>query len=486
MRREEFINELRIFAKSLEYKFHSNKESITLCFNGYTGMNLSISIGKNEKPQFSLWFKTNSSYYIDERTDIHDTISIAYAIVLRGLGICSSLLFDICHPVLPELYRTEIYARYLVPTQLGQEYFKIEHDSLTAFKILIAQLYIFEEKVWNIFGCPCEQCQQLTKSSDTNKVWIDNNFEDKVRNALGPTKFYNSKARKLQGWKYYRDFKRKISIVESNPLVSFLKIVIRGIDKQDLEGINCQLYFTDRIRNSISLSHINRAKSLLNKLEGKANRKENFEYLPLENKLVFLGKSHLLTLDVLGGLEQFKRNRDKLKERHDNEFKSLFAPIEIKWNEISNGFSFENLIKDLLEREPKVSWVRKFANTNEPDGGRDLIANWMFPKNSSDKLNEKSKPYKEINVIIQCKASNKGIGKSKVRDIRDTIELNNYQGYFLAVSSYVTKSLTEHLDKLRTQTNYWVDWWTREEIDERVKCNPDLHCKYSDLFVVSE
>ena len=201
-----------------------------------------------------------------------------------------------------------------------------------------------------------------------------------------------------------------------------------------------------------------------------------------KSKIIIIGKKFIVTFDDLRGLFEFKSDRDKLRERHNKEFKFLFAPSKIRWKNKINGESFENLIYDLLERETNVLWVRKVAHTNESDGGRDLIVKWRINRNTAEELSEKSRPYIEKEVIVQCKAYNKGVGKSDVIDIRDTIEFNNYAGYFLAVSSYTKRSLTDHLDNMRIKGKYWIDWWTRQEIDERLKSNPDLISKYPEIF----
>ena len=43
------------------------------------------------------------------------------------------------------------------------------------------------------------------------------------------------------------------------------------------------------------------------------------------------------------------------------------------------------------------------------------------------------------------------------RTPRATIEYRNYDGYFLVVSSYLTKSLSDYLDKLRTENKFWIE-----------------------------
>jgi hypothetical protein len=55
-------------------------------------------------------------------------------------------------------------------------------------------------------------------------------------------------------------------------------------------------------------------------------------------------------------------------------------------------------------------------------------------------------------------------------------------GYcFLIVSSQLTTTLTDHLEKLRSEGKFWVDWWTRSEIEDRLKESLDILAKYPNI-----
>jgi len=111
------------------------------------------------------------------------------------------------------------------------------------------------------------------------------------------------------------------------------------------------------------------------------------------------------------------------------------------WSESIDGNEFEILIRELLSHEVGVKWIRKVSIGNEPDQGRDLIAEWRTPPLLGQMLNSddpEQNPYIDRRVIVQCKGFRKNVGKSDVTDIRDTLEHYEAQGYFLAVSSYLT------------------------------------------------
>ena len=60
-------------------------------------------------------------------------------------------------------------------------------------------------------------------------------------------------------------------------------------------------------------------------------------------------------------------------------------------------------------------------------------------------------------------------------------DITQAQGYFLAVAMETTAALVKTLEILRQQ-GYWIDWWSRSEIEDELDNNPDLVKKYKSLF----
>jgi hypothetical protein len=61
---------------------------------------------------------------------------------------------------------------------------------------------------------------------------------------------------------------------------------------------------------------------------------------------------------------------------------------------------------------------------------------------------------------------------------RDTIEHYNADGHLLVVSSDLTTELTEYLEKVRNGGKYWVEWWTRTEIEHKLPMNLDIFSRF--------
>ncbi len=158
--------------------------------------------------------------------------------------------------------------------------------------------------------------------------------------------------------------------------------------------------------------------------------------------------------------------KEEILDRNQKERALLLANREFSWKYPLNYSRFEELCADLLEQLHPMSRVRLAGNANNADGGRDVLI-----YNPDDKL-----------FICQCKAYQKSVGKSDVKDIRDTIEFHGASGFFLMVSSTITSQLIKHLELLRPK--YKIDWWTEREIFKLLRRYPLLAEEYKDILEI--
>lgn len=191
-------------------------------------------------------------------------------------------------------------------------------------------------------------------------------------------------------------------------------------------------------------------------------------------------EDYIIALGRLTGENEFKKEKELIRKRHNKESQLLFPISEFEWLNPVCPEQFENLIKALLEREPKVRSVRKPAPLNQGDKGRDLIIEWNVIRSYVD--SEETPPTSLIKFVGQCKTSKKTIGKNKVQDIRDTIDTHNSKGYFLAVNNQISAPLTEKLEELKSR-GYSVEWWNQEDIELRLRKNPDLIPLFSKVII---
>lgn len=158
--------------------------------------------------------------------------------------------------------------------------------------------------------------------------------------------------------------------------------------------------------------------------------------------------------------------KEEILDRNKKEQVLLLANRDFVWKYPLNYSRFEELCSDLLEELYPMSRIRLAGNANNADGGRDVLI-----YNSDETL-----------YICQCKAYQKSVGKSDVKDIRDTIEFHGATGFFLMVSSTVTSPLIKHLELLRQK--YKIEWWTEREIFKLLRRYPLLAEQYKDILEI--
>lgn len=287
-------------------------------------------------------------------------------------------------------------------------------------------------------------------------------------------------------WMYFRSARRGLSVYHAPKLAEALRLAVEQRTAwRTLPGINGKLYVSDRANNIISSKNMTLARKVLRSLSASPTATDAV-YVPLENFFVAAKGSTVLFINRDCGRKRFEKERERIRKRHQDELEVLFPPSSLVWHERPDYEQFELLILELLRREAGVHWVRKVGVSNEPDGKRDLIAEWTTPPIIGQMLLEDSPPLTPKRVVVQCKSSTRSVGKDKVQDIYDTVKRYDSQGYFLAVSSYTARSLTEFLEKMRNDGEYWVDWWTRNEIEDKLRTNPDLVTKYSGVIRVDD
>ena len=283
------------------------------------------------------------------------------------------------------------------------------------------------------------------------------------------------KIRNFPKWEYYRNYNDSVSVINAPELINFFSNLVK--DKySEIDGIDSKLFVYQDYGHCIPKNKIEILNYYVNKLDDKINC-----FLFLENVIISLCEKYIIILIAECGNTAYKIEKEKLFQRHIQEYNIIFKPKNVEWKENSNPQIFEDLIYDLLKKNKRIKHLKHVSHTNERDGGRDMIADWII---ADENPSENRPVYSKKRVIIQCKAYKNGVGKQDVLDIRDTVDRYDSQGYFLVVSTYTKATLTEHLDKIKQSGKIWIDWWTRKDIDEEILKYPDIITKYQSLFTV--
>ncbi len=435
-----------------------------------SGITLFIKI--QSPSDFSFYFlqRTYDIVYHGDRSDVHVIISLMFSSFLRSMdsGISSSQ-FDIAHPVVDD----EIWGRYIMPIQgsilMGVSNWEKIKEVVSKIIPLVA---VWREIFWKFAGCPCEECLKKINAKNYREYEVSNEILATIKKVFKHSSNFNSGNRLRPNWSYYYDIGNEVTIIKSEELSYYLESILKFNNRkyETVEGINGSIILDGELTNFIKKKYIREFEKVLsNLIESKTKLK--YTLIPLENMVIAVMKPYIVALGRLCGIEEYKIEREYLRNRHNKESELLFPVALFEWNEIVCPDEFEALVKSLLEREPNVKFVRKPAPINQGDKGRDLLIEWYIL--DSQIISENIPPTSLVKIVGQCKASDKTIGKNKVLDIRDTVETHNAFGYFLAVSSQISGPLTEKLEDLRTK-GVWTHWWNRDDIEKRLSKNQDL------------
>jgi hypothetical protein len=436
-----------------------------------TGITIFFNIkGPND---FSYYFlvRTYDVVFQGDKTDVHVILSLIFASFLRNFETnISSSLFDIAHPVVDD----EVWGRYIVPEQNAKRLNIKSWSDLESFIVEILTAVAFWRNIfWQSVGCPCKECLSRIGFEDNYRGYdLSEEIDHSKNNKLKFSNRLNSGSRIIPKWEYFYDIENEITIIKSQEIADFFQVVLKSriAEEEKLNGLNGEFIVSKELKNFISKSIKSEFKKYFNNLE--LNIPSNkLEYLPLENMILSVSSPYLIALGRLTGEYKFKVEKEKIRQRHNKESEFLFPIPDFDWNDSICPDQFEDLIKVLLELENSVKSVKKNSPTNQGDKGRDLLIDWNVIKDEF--ISKAIPPIRRIKVVGQCKASSSTVGKSKVQDIRDTVETHNAEGFFLAVSSQITAPLTEKLEDLKSK-GIWTEWWNKDDIEIRLSKNPEL------------
>lgn len=456
---------------SFSFIVENSDENFFKIFTGeIDGLTLFLKI-EDDKLSFYFLVRTHDIVYHGDRSDIHIIISLMFSSFLKVKANISCSIFDIAHPVIDD----EIWGRYIYPEQ----YENPSNNILEYIENLLHILFEWRYSFWELIGCPCEKC--MKEENLVNER--DYDIESNLNNYTTTINRYNIARRVRPAYSIVYDIDNDITIIKSKSLVDYLKKIVTIFDynPQKINGINGDILIDSSTYNFVAYGALNEIENVLTSINNNLQNRTN-KFIVIENFIINIEEEYIIAKSVSSGVGVFKQEKELIRERHNLEASILFPIPIFEWLENPCPTQFELLIKSLLERDVKVKRVRIAAPTNQGDKGRDLIIDWEIA--DKNQLFYKGVPPSQIRKIVgQCKASNNSIGKSKVQDIRDTVEQHDASGFFLAVSTQITNPLTETLEKL-SQKKLWADWWNRDDIEFRLSQHQDLIPKFDKVLKI--
>jgi hypothetical protein len=424
------------------------------------------------------------------RTDVHDLLSLFWAAILRANGVASSRLID--EGGFADI-PGELYARWLAFDQIGESATQRSIKDRISAHTAHAFHALNDVVDWIEIGYPkstwSNEADSLLSSLNAYGKFAD--FEDFAGRRAVPDWFY---AKSVTGGV-------TVAVLPHAKAWAF-RMALAAYDPVCFAGNSKTTIVSGDIKHAVSNRCISMALRLLKAVEGGtfvlwkgANASpmdQAIVLIPLESHCLFLGAQTIVSIQTDCGLRAYEAERTKFLERRASENAVFSVDHVFEWTEKTDGGRFEDLVYALLEREKGVAWVRQAGPTRERDGGRDFVARWTVssesgaPPSLSGGKDEQIVliPARAKNIVVQVKAHRPSVGKSKVVDIRDTIERHNAEGFFLVAFPQPANSLVEHLLSL-ARNGTWTDWWDRGQIESRLRKNLDLLARFSDLVVRS-
>lgn len=429
-----------------------------------------------------------------ERTDLNDVVSHLTAAFVRAFAHLSTRFVLVPNPAVD--IKPEIYARYLIFDQPHESAYALDDKGLGLLRRMLMTLVALRSHLPhphpdlspNDYGnCPWKPgeksaCPYLfLDGNDSSRLQITDAIGDRfvVGDAI-------ANRRHDPDWLYFRTGPGNLSVVESAALAHILRVLATEEEERRrvVPGIAGQLVVSGHLRNYISSELLRKIRFIFRRLQGR-QRETSFRRIPLENSLICVGDKHSIFVTTQCGRPEFERERVRLQARHEAEAQVLFRTPALVWADRLPNARFESMIRDLLQAEPRVTWIRAAGHTNDRDEGRDMIAEWLIPISDPSETSLAEPPVRVGRVVVQCKAFMKSVGKRDVQDIYDTVRRHHAAGYFLAVSSRPTSGLVAFLDDLRQRREVFVDWWGRPEIQERLARSPGILARYPDMVRLS-
>lgn len=432
---------------------------------------------------FAYFLCRSTSWHWDgERTDVHDLFSIYLATRLATAGLASCALVDAPHPAV--YVPGELYARYIIPIQPHRGWYTDNADGRAELADLISVLNDVEYELHSLGG-PCNDSEEMGFSIDDDVL---NRWGSDISEALnvtdgdpdsGPLLY----ARTNPDWLYYRTVTGDQSLAQSWGLGMLFRVSVQG-DSDEKQGTSARLVRRGALQNACKDEDLAYVKHLLEELE--FHDSANVRAIPLEDCLVVTSGPNICMIRTNAGEDAYAVEVEATLRQNDSFLAWARPSVEFEWAVPVDATPFEQLTYDLLSAEPNVRRVRFVGSTNDGDGGRDLLVDMVTPLTRQE-IEAGAAQGDNIlvprRVLAQCKTKRdpkKGIGKADVRDIRDTIERYEADGYWLFASSHITAQLVEHLEVLERKYQY-VNWWTRREIEDVLRRSPRLIDAHADV-----
>lgn len=419
-------------------------------------------------------FRTSSWSYEGERTDLHDIESLLFSLVCLKRGMSASI-WDV-ENVFSGIDE-ELYARYATVVQPS---LSVLTDDLVGVKNAHSLLLVYKDFQ--------EILMALVKRSSSKKgyswrVFCVESLSQKIADIFGTSRERISGcSRSRPDWLYFKIHDENISTIWSKQAVSIVSSILKVAKDQRLcmEDNGISFIKTRGTKNSFYDEDIRRVSKLSGELSG-------------QPQSIFVAESHVFAISgnwIVAsrgsyGLDRYLHERKKFSASLFPKIDFLFDGSRLEWHKDAEPGRFEELCRELLAREPNVVRTRQVSPTNQPDRGRDLIIDYVSYKSADTVVMEGEQPLNISRCLVQCKLTLKTLGIPSGIGPVESMFLGDYEGYFLITNSILSSDHTALLEKLRADGRYFVEWWTKFEVEEKLRSHVDILFRYRDVVEYS-
>jgi hypothetical protein len=444
----------------------------------HDSMLFNIILDKKEDDFYDIGF-TYKHYSIDEVTDSNEIYTFIFILILRSLNVASFRIVLFLNDIVCD---DEIDFIYFSPAQPLSEKLRVNIDA--DFDILIEILdclVFFHAHRGDFTGYNAGKPSQYLYDSKNLEEWtskilpfVNDGYSSIAREKINPD------------WLYFRSTEAGLSIYKCPPIIRIIKVFhSQGSDKtKTIDGPTATLFDSKNIKNVVSFDNARLAKSLLLILDNTTD----ILILAQENFTSFIGTDNIVTLQNDGTLNNYFDQSEKIFERQRNEIQFLGTSRKIIWNIENRNDSaiFEDLVQELLYREPNIKSAHKLGPAFQPDGGRDLLVEYIVPTNTGNE----DAPQELKTMIVQCKTKLKStksqtIGMNAVTHVPHLLTVHKPDAYRLIVNTQITVGLTDYLIALKGEGKTSIDYWQSFQLDERLRLNPDILNRYSSIVTLA-
>ena len=395
---------------------------------------------KKDELEYSINWILNNTIAPGDKSDVYILFSETMAIILKLF-----LYEPVC---------VEMFSHYYLEDEIGGAQIVFESDEYSG-KISKNEIVKHIVGFFEVFNMVMGLHGTLIGSISHNNVENNNSAIMKCFNAQ-----YMRYVCREEHSCYYDD---RVECIYINNGVYDANKLLDGYSYEIIAGLHGKILVQKR-RKCTFLNYIdNDDWDILQKII-KKRKIVDYKLLAQSNKLYVIVDKEIWVINGWFHHTIAELEKEEVLDRCKREQALLLANREFRWRYPLNYSRFEKLCADLLEQIKPSARIRLAGDANNADAGRDILV--YNPDNTLH--------------ICQCKAYQKNVGKSDVRDIRDTIEFHGATGFHLIVSSMITSPLIKHLEGLKQK--YSIDWWTEREIFNYLRRYPFIADRYIDIL----